>query len=542
MQHVHPILTCKAALAYEQEFLGEDKENIWQAMQSAGRLLGLAILEDYRERGQWPKTATVLILAGKGHNGGDALLAGALILAQQPQWKAQVVLASAENDLKPASLDALACLQRAGLDRVTVQTYEQDHWVKGHYTLIIDGLLGMQCRPPLRSPYRELIEAANCLDKVHLRAAVDLPSGLGDEACEPLFCADFTYATGIAKTPLFKHEAAGAVGRIRYLDIGFFSQPAQGFNPEEGEDTSSACGAGIILPSVLEPLQQLRPSQSDKRSYGHLFVLGGSRAMPGALLMATLAAIRSGVGLATVFAPSSVTNALAPLCPEAMAYTLPESAEGHLTAAGRGLLSERWEQATALLVGPGMVINEASAELLREVVRDCPRPLILDAGALQANLLETLKERPEQASLVILTPHLGEFRRMAGGNPRQPVSDEELKAFCARHRVVTLLKGPVSCLCDGKTVLYSLYGGPVLARGGSGDILAGLTAGLCARHARQGSIAKNTEALRLGLKVASQAVTLHGLAAELLARSHGQEAVCTTQLLDYLGKVKDAAK
>src|SRR5690606_27655822 len=123
------------------------------------------------------------------------------------------------------------------------------------YDLCIDGVLGMNFKPPLREPYGQLIKAVNRHERMGLRAAVDLPSGIGDGG----FRADFTYATGIAKAPIFDPAHAAEVGRIRYLDIGFFEDSYRG---------PASFGEEVLLPDVLTPLRGLRPAASDKRSFG----------------------------------------------------------------------------------------------------------------------------------------------------------------------------------------------------------------------------------------------------------------------------------
>src|SRR5439155_3801843 len=148
--------------------------------------------------------------------------------------------------------------------------------------------------PPAESRVAQLPARVNALP-IRLRAAVDLPSA-------GIFRADFTYATGSVKTPALDPATAG---RVRYIDLGFF----------RGDELGAE---RVLLPAVLAPLAALRPPQSDKRSYGHLFVVAGSRNFPGAALMAVLAALRSGAGLVTAFVPESLVPAFAARAPEAM--------------------------------------------------------------------------------------------------------------------------------------------------------------------------------------------------------------------------------
>ena len=127
---------------------------------------------------------------------------------------------------------------------------------------------------------------------------MDLPSGLGDVGGSKVFRADFTYATGIVKTPVVTEANGRSVGRLRYLDLGFFAAK----NPKSDQR--------VLTAQLLEPLAQLRSSRSDKRTFGHLCVVGGSHSYPGAIMLAVRAAMRSGVGLVTALVPESSGTAV----------------------------------------------------------------------------------------------------------------------------------------------------------------------------------------------------------------------------------------
>ena len=144
------------------------------------------------------------------------------------------------------------------------------------FHICIDGLLGMAFSPPLCAPVATLIEAVNTFEAIDLRASVDLPSGKGDGVKNSTisFQADFTYATGIAKKPIF--EGIAECGRIRYIDLGFEAHQMEAIQTKES----------ILTSAVLDPIRCLRPAAVDKRAFGHLFIVGGSAYMPGALLMA----------------------------------------------------------------------------------------------------------------------------------------------------------------------------------------------------------------------------------------------------------------
>lgn len=479
-----PILSCAEAREFEAARFGGDEALEWPAMQRAGRALAAAVLRDFLEIGGFPPAeGRVLVLAGKGHNAGDALLAAGELLKDFPGATVDVLFVFGERALRPLAARAWRELVQRGGERVRVVAEPTDGRL---YSLCLDGIFGFQFRPPVEPRVAAVIERINA-SSIRFRAAVDLPSA-------ELFRADFTYATGIVKTPVL---ASANAGRVRYLDLGFF------------EPTSVAPDAlaRVLTPALLAPLAALRASQSDKRTYGHVGLVGGSRDFPGAILMAALAALRSGAGLVTAFVPESLAAAFAARAPEVMWVGWPETPAGGLALEGNHLLQGRRARLDALVIGPGLGREAETLALVRDIVATSSVPVVLDADALQADIVGAgLAAR-------VLTPHAGEWVRVAGSVP---------------DRAVVVLKGPVTRIQGGGTggpVYFSLAGGPVLARGGSGDLLAGLIGGLLAQTPADPMLA------------AARGTLWHGLAADALARAHGQTSVMTTQVLDYLGPV-----
>jgi NAD(P)H-hydrate epimerase len=376
----------------------------------------------------------------------------------------------------------------------------------------------MQFRPPFRPPGAEAIERVNKNKRIRFRAAVDLPSGVGNESDPCQFRADFTYATGIAKAPLFDEMNAASVGRIRYLDIGFFEDQKFG-----------AVGPMILRSSVLRSLGRLREPTSDKRSFGHLFAVGGSRTMPGAILMAIAAAVKSGVGLVTAFVPEAVVASFAAILPEVIWVPFPETPDGGLALDGFPLLEARLNRATALIAGPGMGTERETGVLLERIVSEVAQPMVLDADALRPDLINVIRRRGKGGAKMILTPHRGELRRISEFWRKEP-SLENLAVFSRNSGVITLLKGPITTISDGQRIIHSCFGGPVLARGGSGDVLTGLVGGMLARPSTD------------PLAACCRSVALQGCAADLLARTHGQIAVRTTEILDFFPAALRSAK
>jgi NAD(P)H-hydrate epimerase len=520
-----PILTCAEALAFEQELFGGDEAKEWPAMQAAGRAVAAGVLADFQEIGGFPAGGRILVLAGKGHNAGDALLATRQLLEAYPSARAEVIFAFGDRGLRPLTARAWRELAHFAGGRVSMGSAgggtgvppvnESNHGRDAHataYDLCLGGVFGLQFRPPLDPVTARLLAWANALP-IRLRAAVDLPSGLD---APDAFRADFTYATGSVKTPLLTLPNAG---RVRYLDLGFFLDDPATCNVIRDKPEAEAPGSAtpatltnrVLTDAVLAPLRRLRDPHTDKRTYGHLLVLGGSRHYPGAVLMSVLAALRGGTGLVTAFVPESLAAAFAARAPEAMWVGWPETAAGGLALAGLDRWREQVKRATAAVIGPGLGREPETVALVTEILQTATLPVLLDADALQPAIVRAGRG-PR-----VLTPHAGEFQRIAGS--------AELTAYAAETRATVVLKGPVTRISDGRTTWHSFFGGPVLARGGSGDVLAGLIGGQLAQAPddRPGAAARG--------------VVWHGHAADLLARAHGQAAVTTTQLLEFLPEV-----
>lgn len=501
MHGAHPILSCEEAKVFEAAYFGGDETREWSAMQAAGRAVAEGIIADFAEIGPWPRAARVLVLAGKGHNAGDALIAAFALRARHPGVEIDVVFAFGESALRPLARRAWGALETharvlAGGARAA--------WEPA-YDVVIDGVFGFQFRPPLDATVASLLERANAVP-ARLRAAVDLPSGLGEPEA---FRADFTYATGIVKAPLLSLPNAG---RLRFLDLGF---PLPVLHHQQGDEMSGTqvFGKGankskerVLGVEVLDNLRGLRDPRADKRHFGHPLIVAGSRRYPGAALMATLAALRSGAGLVTAAVPESLVPAFAAQAPEAIWVGLPETPDGGLALEGLSFVREAFARTTAVVLGPGLGRERETLTFAGEIATQSPHPLVIDADALQAEIVAS-GNAPR-----ILTPHSGEYARVEKHIP---------------PGAVVVRKGPITRIeiaqaAPPSPVYHSFFGGPVLARGGSGDLLAGMA----------GTLLAQTPADPLG--AAARAVVWHGCAADALARARGATAARTTQLLDFL--------
>lgn len=515
--HANPILTRLQAKELEKKCL-PNEEIEWSAMRRVGVSLARGALRDFLELKPLPTQPRILALVGKGHNGADALLAVGEVLALHPRAKVYCLLTADPSVFKPLAKRALAEVE-GRVHFENIETVQTDALLKlldslsssAGFDISFDGMLGLGFKSPLSASMMNIISAMKAYPKIGLRAAVDLPSGLVEGESGVFLPADFSYATGVLKKTHIDMQLDS--GRIRLLDLDF-SEHTEAYESHQF----------FLSSAILNPLRRLRPVHVNKRNFGHLFVLGGSSNMPGALLMSVQAAVRSGVGLVTAFAPESVAASLAAQVPEAMWIPWPETPNGTLNPRAMPLLLDRLKSASAILIGPGMGRDRNTESLAQEIMNQVPLPVICDADALGRRVVEKAPKRKQDWGQVILTPHMGEFMSIA--NLEKPeVGDDYLSDFCRTNEVFTVLKSPQTRICDGKNIYYNSFGGAVLSRGGSGDLLAGLLGGILAQDASH-----VTDSM-------SRAVVWHGLAAEHLARRRGQVAVRTTDLLEHLSPV-----
>ncbi|HTL71483.1 MAG TPA: NAD(P)H-hydrate dehydratase [Candidatus Eisenbacteria bacterium] len=263
-----------------------------------------------------------------------------------------------------------------------------------------------------------------------------------------------------------------------------------------------------------------RRKNTDKSAYGHALVVGGSDEMPGAAILASRAALVSGAGLVTLASTARVTTLAAPRNPELLLKPLASRAGSLLASSAGGILryAEK-RRVNAAVVGPGLSTRGDAVRLARNLARNFAVPFVLDADGLNAfrGRAADLKKRMSPA---VLTPHAREFERVFGEPaPEAPPARRRLvKRLAAAYDIVLVLKGHRTLVSDGRRVYENRTGGPALAKGGSGDVLAGMAAAFLAQKLKP-------------FEAACWAVYLHGKAGDRAARRSSELSVTATMLL-----------
>ena len=271
------------------------------------------------------------------------------------------------------------------------------------------------------------------------------------------------------------------------------------------------------LPKLAE-----RESEGHKGDYGHGLLIGGSRGMAGAISLAAQAALRSGIGLATVAVPERCVETVAGYCPVYMVAPLPDQDPGRISRESFSALMKWSDKATVFALGPGLGQSDDLRELTQSLFTQLPRPLVLDADGLNnLSVHRTWYELPSPAPRV-LTPHPGEMQRLSGVAMQDREKQKQAAIELARQAKVTIvLKGHRTWVTDGWKHFENTTGNPAMASGGSGDVLTGVITALIGQ----------------GLDPFSAAVLgvyLHGAAGDIAQAELGGESILATDLIAAL--------
>ena len=486
------ILTCAEMQALEARALaaGVSAERL---MEEAGAEIAAAVRQFF------PHAGKCVVAFGKGHNGGDALVAARLLALRG--WQLELRPAFAAAEWAP-----LTARKHRELRDERPETTAFQRLGKGQALIVLDGLLGLGADGVLREPIRGAARAINRLraeENAHV-FALDLPTGLGgDSGAADADCvvADFTLAIGFAKRGLLADAATRFVGRLAVLPLAELSARAE----ENGarETVATATSLTALLPR--------RRFEMHKGDCGRVGIVAGSAGLTGAAVMAAEACVHAGAGLVTLYVTPEIWPIVAArIAPEVMVKAV---------ASYREVLDARHD---VLAIGPGL--GTGHAEEVLELIENAPQPMIVDADAL--NILAT---RPELlarcAGPRLLTPHPGEMARLDPASATRP-RGETVADFTARFPATLLLKGARTLVGErGRARSYNTTGNPGMATGGMGDVLTGV----CAALAGQGLALH--DAARLG-------AWLCGRAAELAVFSgaESEESLAATHVIARLGE------
>ncbi|MCL5276397.1 MAG: NAD(P)H-hydrate dehydratase [Deltaproteobacteria bacterium] len=481
-------------------------------MENAGRSVAAAVMREFPAQAR----RGVLVLCGKGNNGGDGFVAARHLI--NSGYHVDVVLFGKKEELTD---DAEA--NYSALSRITGAVHElkdADGFLKtgidlGSKGLVIDALLGTGIKGAVKEPYAGAISLINGSGLPVV--SIDIPSGISADTgtvAGSAVKAVKTITFGLMKMGLVVYPGVEFAGDVEVADISIPDRLVKQTDiPYNLSDLN-------LIKSIVKP----RKYATNKGDYGHSLIIGGSQGKSGAPILAAKAALRSGSGLVTLCGPEGLMPVFESTVIEALKEPLTETLEGFIDRTAIAQAERLLQKKTVVAIGPGIGTSEQVSEFVFEFMKLCRLPMVIDADAINiiANrpgvLLEIRNEN------IILTPHPGEFGRLVGMDPKEVNSDRAGIAsdFAKKYRCTLVLKGARTVVANKNgEVWINPTGNPGMATGGMGDALTGIIAGLVATG--------------IGVQDAAVAGTyIHGMAGDIVYAYHPNAAVLASDVIERI--------
>lgn len=455
---------------------------------------------------RYSKQIRIVIFAGQGNNGADALAIARLLIDEG--YRVETYLF---NPTEHLSYDCELNKQRLlGMDKIEF-TEVKDDFVPptlGDRDVVIDGLFGSGLNRPLSGGFPALVNYINQSGATVV--AIDIPSGLFGEdnrnnESESIIQANLTLTFSFPKLALFLPENEPYVGEWKVLDISL--------DPYIVENTPTSYS--LVEEEDMAAVFQPRSRFSHKGTFGHALLIAGSQGKMGAALLSARACLRSGAGLLTVHIPQRGEQIMQTAFPEAMLSFDPHP-DYFTTVPDTSAYS-------AIGIGPGLGQHLESAVALERILQPTGKPVVLDADALNliASNKDLLARIPPHS---ILTPHPKEFDRIAGESNNSYERLIKAQTFAIEHKLIVVLKGAYTAICTPLgNVYFNDSGNPGMATAGSGDVLTGIILGLLAQRMEPETAAVS-------------GVFLHGTAGDLAAIYRSEESMVAGDIIEMLGK------
>ncbi len=497
----------ETVLSDEMRVLEENAEHLGVSRLTLMENAGRAVADEVEARAGAAGGLKVVVAAGPGNNGGDGAVAARHLAARG----ARVTVVAVG---KPGTAEAAVnfeTLENLFLSVEIIRIKDPGDIAKaGRYLdeadVIVDALLGTGLRGAVREPIKSLIERINACRG--LKVAVDVPSGLDADTGEihgVCVKADVTVTFHAVKPGLL--NAKENVGELVVKDIGI---PPEAWL--------------LVGPGDVRKVVKPRPDWSKKGDFGRIIVVGGSKEYSGAPAIAGLAALRAGADLAIIMAPEPAARAIRGYSPNLIVRELPGDYLGldHVDA-----ILETATKATAILLGPGLGLQEETVAAVLELVEKAHVKLVLDADAIKALSRNPgcLKERR-----AVLTPHAGELKILTGLELPRSIRDRmtAVEKAASILKTTLIVKGFYDVISDGARTRVNATGNPYMTVGGTGDALAGVTAAML-------SLTEDV------FEAACVAAYLNGLAGDIAVRGKGGP-ITATDVLDAIPRAIASAR
>lgn len=482
-------------------------------MEAAGQAVAQRV-KAIADENHW-NNPEVVIVCGSGNNGGD----GFVCARHLANWgfKCVTVLHTAPTEKYQG--DAKTNLDQLDDYPLEINLIEQVDDVLGpcqEADIVVDALFGSGLTREVSGLYHSIIEVINASDAVVV--AVDMPSGVQGETGRIMGIAvkaHYTVTFACAKPGLFLYPGKGCTGSVEIIDIGI---------PQEliDEDPSRIY---IITRQWAKDNLPYRANESHKYQFGHVLVIAGSKPMPGAAIMASEAALRSGAGIVRLASPQSALDQMQ-LMPEIIHHPLPDNGKGIINKDALESLVPLFDSVSTIILGPGIGTDDETVGFVQNFLESLQNQfkgtVVIDADGL--NCLNKLEIPPVLNDRIILTPHLGECARLTGLDKEIIQANLLEAAFrtAEKYQAIITLKSATTIICDSDRAYWiNPTGNHGMATAGTGDILTGMIAGLAA----QGISPQNAACL---------GVYLHGLSGDIGAKELTPYCLTATDILRYL--------
>ncbi len=481
----------------------------------------------------------VIVVCGKGNNGGDGLVIARII--HNEGGEACVVITSKPVDFKGDALSQYKTAVACGVKIISAETLlSRPSSILTRHSIIVDAILGTGLQKNISGTLADVIEHINRSGLPVV--SVDMPTGISSDDGQVMGTAvraAYTVTFGLPKRGHMFYPGAEYTGRLFTEDIGFPKRLL----------TSESLPVELIEKNTVSAMIPRRNAFSHKGDYGHVLLVAGSQGKTGAALMAAKACLRAGTGLVTIGVPKSLAPAVQSRVTEEMILGLPDRGDGTLSAkAAATILDFLAGKADLLAIGPGIGESADCGKLMETVIKRSRSPMVIDADGI--NALQGEKNILLQAKAgIILTPHPGEMARLlqgktgkghgAGsmeqgtrgkGQKRTTISIQDIEKdristamrFAKETGTHLVLKGvPTVVGTEDGRAFINPTGNPGMATAGTGDVLTGIIAGLLGRTRDQ-------------LAACLIGVYLHGLAGDIAASEKGQDALVATDIIDAI--------
>ncbi len=475
---------------------------------------GIAVANAIRKRVTEVSSKSILFIVGSGNNGGDGLVASRILTNMSINVQVFIVA-----DRKKPDINYTLALQ-CGVQVQYLLNNKDMHFFLDSLRkadIVVDAVLGTGKARPITGWFKEIFAYIKAENKPVY--AIDIPTGIDADTGEfdnNGLTADITLSLGFAKIGVLSRSGTFPVGKMQILDIGI---------PEDAV-AEVALTNEMVDRELASMLLPIRSNSSHKGSFGRVFIVAGCRNYLGAAVLAASAAVRSGVGVVHIAVPASAYDKVAGSVVEAIWHSLPEDPAGHIEPyKSTRLVVENLNHCDAILIGPGLGTCTKTRLFLQNLVIDTNLPpVVLDADGIN-NIANIYKWHERTSISGILTPHSGEMARLTKKSVelveknRLHTARESAKIF----RQIVVLKGSATIIANTTGELrVTDWANSGLATAGTGDVLAGLMAGLLAQMPEK------------PFDTATLAVYLHGLSGSIAASEKGTLAMSASDVIQYL--------